>query len=71
LRAIGAKARYRDPDSLKKPSEHLVRLYPDFQKVAGARSMAPYLSYRRNKSTSFRALIDGIARIGGQRPVCG
>ena len=68
LRSIGARATYRDPDSVAKPSIHLARLCPGFQKVSGARALGPQMSYRRNRSRSFRALIEGISRITG-RPI--
>ena len=63
LRDIGNQSRYRVPDTLPKPSEDLRRLVPGFQKSAGARSMANYLTLAGNKSTSFVAFIRGIARL--------
>jgi hypothetical protein len=66
LRTIGGKARYRDPDDITKPSLFLARLYPNFQKVSGARALGQHMSYQRSKSRSFRVLIDGIERISGQ-----
>ncbi len=43
LRSIGNRARYRDPDAVVKPSDHIKRLIPEIQKIAGARTMANYL----------------------------
>ncbi|MBY6243473.1 DUF4276 family protein [Methylosinus sp. Sm6] len=63
LRNLSAKAAYRDPDAIAKPSRELVKLCPAFQKIDGARRMAHRLSYTRNRSASFRALVEGIARI--------
>jgi hypothetical protein len=65
LRRIARKPRYRDPDSLDKPSELLRTLCPRFQKTSGARAIAPYLSCERNVSHSFKTLIEGIARLRG------
>jgi hypothetical protein len=66
LRVIGGRASYRDPDGITKPSDHLARLCPNFQKVSGARALGRHMSYQRSKSRSFRVLIDGIERISGQ-----
>jgi hypothetical protein len=65
LRTIAKRPKYRDPDSLRKPSAELQRLCPDFQKISGARAIASHISHGRNSSRSFRVLIDGIARISG------
>ena len=37
LRKIGAEARYRDPDTVVRPSAVIEELVPEFQKVSGAR----------------------------------
>ena len=65
LRRIGAKALYRDPDSVVRPSAEIVKLIPEFQKIAGARRMAPRISKERNRSRSFHAFISGLERIVG------
>jgi len=66
LRALVKKPSLRNPDGKAKPSEILAQHHPTFQKIDGARALAPHLSYQRSNSASFRALIDGIARISGQ-----
>lgn len=63
LRNLGGRAGYRNPDAISKPSKELAKLVPTFQKIDGARKMARHLSYAGNKSASFRALVEGIARI--------
>jgi len=63
LRAIGSKAPYRDPDMIQQPATALVELAPAFQKVSGARAMAPRLSAERNSSQSFRVFVEGIGKI--------
>jgi hypothetical protein len=60
LRGLGQKARFRDPDSVRKPSEEVKRLVPGFQKVSGARLMSGYVSKDRNASHSFRVLLEAI-----------
>lgn len=56
-------ARFRNPDTIPRPSDDLNILCPRFQKVGGAREMAAHLSYALNCSQSFRVFIEGIARI--------
>lgn len=61
-RYIG-KARYRDPDALMHPSREIKQLIPDFQKVSGARALAPHIEFDRNRSQSFRAFLEGVTRM--------
>ncbi len=63
LRGIGARARFRDPDTVAKPSTAVCELVPQFQKTDGARRMAEHLSRERNRSASFQALMQGIENI--------
>jgi len=63
LAGVGAKARYREPDAVARPTAELERIIPAFQKVSGARRMAARLTRERNRSPSFRVLLDGIERI--------
>jgi hypothetical protein len=56
-------ARFRNPDTIPRPSDDLNNLCPRFQKVGGARLMAAHLSYAQNCSGSFRMFVEGIARI--------
>ena len=60
LRRIGRRARFRNPDSVQRPSKALERLVPQFQKVSGARRMARFLSREGNRSPSFQVLMSGI-----------
>lgn len=70
LRDIGKRAKFRHPDKIKKPSRELAQLHPQFQKIDGARKMAGHLTYANNKSPSFHAMVEGVARISGcARPV--
>ena len=66
LRNLGRKARFRDSDSVPRPHEAIERLVPEFQKVSGARRMAPHLSRERNKSTSFQMFVTGIEAVAAQ-----
>jgi hypothetical protein len=60
---LGAKARYRDPDAVVRPSEEIEKFLPQFQKVSGARLMAKRLSRDGNSSRSFQVLVEGIDRL--------
>ncbi len=63
LRHIRSRSKYRDPDTVPRPSEEMTKLVPEFQKVSGARSMGAHLSMERNVSQSFRALVHGVRRL--------
>ena len=56
LRKIGAEARYRDPDTVVRPSAVIEELVPEFQKVSGARRMARVLSKKGNRSAQLSDL---------------
>ena len=63
LRGIGRQRRFRDPDSVVKPSDAIRELVPQFQKTDGARRMAERLSRKRNRSASFHTLMQGIENL--------
>lgn len=59
------KAKYRLPDNLMNASEEIKKLVPEFQKINGARKIAPHLNIDKpdsNLSESFRQFITGIHR---------
>lgn len=62
LAKLQQKAKYRDPDKLQNPAKLLKELAPNYQKVLGSRTIAPYLTPQKNTSQSFRALVAGILR---------
>jgi hypothetical protein len=63
LRGLGAKARFRQPDAVDAPSRALEALIPAFQKVSGARRLAPHLDVERSTSRSFQVFVSGVARV--------
>ena len=69
LRGIGAKARFRKPDDIPYPERALVQLVPQYQKVGSARVLANHLDRQRNRSPSFRAMMDGIERFASRPPL--
>jgi len=46
-----------------RPAKALAELVPAFQKVSGARRLAPLLDPARNRSASFSAFIDAVRRL--------
>lgn len=55
------QAPYRNPDSIQKPSEFLIKSTKKrFQKVGGARAIAPHLNLDDNRSASFGQLVQLI-----------
>ena len=60
LRRLGNRARYRDPDAIRRPSDAVGERILDFQKISGARRLARHLTRERNRSASFHALMRGI-----------
>ena len=66
LRNIGREARYRDSDVVQHPDREMERLVPEFQKVAGARRMAPHLTRERNRSASFQAFVTGVETVAAE-----
>lgn len=63
LRTLDAKARFRDPDTLLRPSMELRTLVHEFQKVSGARRMADHLTLEHNRSPSFHVFVQGVGKV--------
>ena len=61
------RERYRNPDTVVRPSEAIARQIPEFQKRSGARRMADHLS-RENCSRSFQVFMEGVERLHYQKP---
>ena len=61
------RARYRNPDTVVRPSETIAGRIPEFQKRSGARRMAGHLS-RENRSRSFQVFLEGVERLYLQNP---
>lgn len=59
------KAKYRVPDKLANAAEELKKLAPGYQKIAGARAVAPHLSLETNASTSFKIFTRSVLALAG------
>jgi len=64
LKAQQLGRKFRNPDALGNPAEELRRLTSNvYDKVAGSRAIAPYLTLEGNLSRSFNVLLSGIRNI--------
>ncbi len=54
-------AKYRIPD-ICNASNEIKKIIPEFQKVGGAKKIAPFINIENNKSESFRQTISGLKR---------
>lgn len=57
------KKKFRTPDNLGSPYQELKKLIPNYQKVSGARKIAPHLDLATNRSKSFQVFISGITKV--------
>lgn len=55
------KSKFRIPDNCNAFDE-LKKILPEFQKVGGAKKIAPFISIENNKSESFQQTISGLVR---------
>ncbi len=56
------KSKYRNPDKLNNASEEISKIVPEFQKIKGAKEIAPYIDIDNNKSPSFKAFVSGLKK---------
>ena len=61
------RARYRNPDTVVRPSDAIAKQIPEFRKRLGARRMADHLS-RENRSRSFQVFLEGVERLYSRNP---
>lgn len=55
------RAKFRIPDNCN-ASDELKKIVPEFQKVGGAKKIAPYINIKENKSESFKQTVSGLVR---------
>lgn len=60
---LSKKEKFREPDSICRPSEELTKLITGFQKVSCARLMSKRLSADGNCSHSYQAFLNGVRKI--------
>ncbi|MDY6806305.1 MAG: DUF4276 family protein [Cyanobacteriota bacterium] len=54
--------KFRNPDVLGSPSKELKSLVPEYQKINGSRTIAPYLNLENRRSRSFFHFIGSIKK---------
>lgn len=52
--------KFRNPDALANAQEELKKLITGYQKVSGARAIAPHLNLTNNRSVSFQQFVTGV-----------
>lgn len=57
---LSRKAKFRNPDRLANAEDELLKIIPEYQKVSGARAIAPYINIAGNLSHSFNVFIKTI-----------
>jgi len=60
LSAKQGKRKFRQPDLLANASDEIKNLIPNYQKIAGARTISPHLNIDKNHSHSFNVFINGV-----------
>lgn len=55
------KSKFRVPDNCNAFDE-LKKILPEFQKVGGAKKIAPFITIDGNKSESFQQTVNGLKR---------
>jgi hypothetical protein len=66
LAKLKSARKYRQPDDLTNASDEIRRLIPGYQKVSGARLIAPCLVLERNRSHSFQVFLRGVRALSGR-----
>lgn len=57
------KEKFRNPDRLSNPVQELRRLVPEFQKISGARMIAPHMDVTNTRSRSFTIFIQSLRNL--------
>lgn len=57
------KRKYQNPDALANAEQELRKLAPSYQKLGGARAIAPHLSLQSNLSKSFQNFVLGLKKL--------
>ena len=63
--------KFRRPESLGQPSKELKEIAPGFQKVSGAKVIAPHLNLENVRAASFRVFVEGGRRLASDDGVEG
>jgi len=62
IAGLSRKAKFRNPDRLANAEDELLKIIPEYQKISGARAIAPFIDITANLSYSFNVFIKTIQR---------
>ncbi|PIS47134.1 MAG: hypothetical protein COT17_05020 [Elusimicrobia bacterium CG08_land_8_20_14_0_20_51_18] len=57
---LSSRAKFRNPDNLANANDEIIKIVPEYQKVSGARSIAPFMNLSANRSYSFNIFVKAI-----------
>lgn len=57
---LSSKAKFRNPDRLANANDEIAKIVPEYQKVSGARAIAPFINLSVNQSPSFNTFINAV-----------
>lgn len=60
MAGLSNNAKFRNPDRLANATDELLKILPEYQKVSGARAIAPFIDTAANLSHSFNVFIRTI-----------
>lgn len=63
IAALKGKRKYSAPDRLANAAQELRSILPDYQKISGARAVAPLLDLENNRSQSFQLFVRTVRSI--------
>ena len=59
------KRKFRNPDAIIDPKEHLYKLFPDMQQCSSATAIGERFRIDKNTSESFRYFVSGVRKLCG------
>lgn len=62
LQHLSKKNKYRHPDSFQSPAQELKKIIPEYQKINGSRTIAPFLNLDQPGSPSFYHFISSLKK---------
>ncbi len=63
LTPLTLKSKYRNPDKIGNPKQELRKLVPEYEQIAGAKTIGPYMDLLNNTSTSFNVFLKGVQQL--------
>lgn len=63
ISALSDKAKFRNPDNIANAVDELLKIVPEYQKISGARTIAPLIDLSANRSHSFKVFVNTIRQL--------